>query len=162
MWLDVLGWVLVVALFAAGMLGAVFPILPGAPLIFIGFLVYGWFFSFELFGVWFWVIQVSILAVLVVADYLVNALGVKKFGGSRASVVGSTIGLLVGPFVIPGIGLLVGPFVGAAAGEMLAGKDVRQACKAGLGALVGFFTGSVVRILLQAIMIVLFIVWIWE
>ncbi|QTH39970.1 DUF456 domain-containing protein [Cohnella sp. LGH] len=157
--MDILGWVLIVALFAVGMAGAIYPILPGALAIYAAFFVYGWFFSFEPFGWWFWIIQTLIVVVLFVADYMVNAWGVKKFGGSRASVIGSTIGILVGPFVIPAFGLIIGPLAGAILGELIHGSEFNRALKVGWGSLVGLFTSTVVKVLLQGAMIVLFIVW---
>lgn len=159
MLLDVAGWVIVVLLFAVGMAGAVYPILPGVLAIYAALFVYGFFFSFQPFGFWFWTIQTLILAVLLVADYAVNAWGVKKYGGSRASVVGSTIGIIFGPFVIPAFGLIIGPFAGAVIGEMFAGSDMNRALKVGWGALVGLFTGTVVKVVLQGAMIVIFAVW---
>lgn len=153
-------WSIIVILFVIGMAGAVYPILPGALAIYGAFFVYGLMIGFEPFGVWFWLIQTSIVAVLMIADYLVNALGVKKFGGNRASVIGSTIGLIVGPFVIPGVGLIVGPFLGAVIGELIAGTPWKQALRAGVGALVGFFSSLVVKFTLQLLMIVLFAVWV--
>lgn len=158
--MDILGWVLVVALFAVGMAGAIFPILPGVLAVYAALFVYGLFFGFGEFGFWFWLFQTSIVAAILIADYIVSAWGVKKFGGTRASVIGSTIGILVGPFVIPGVGLIAGPFLGAWIGELIVGADMKQATKAGVGALVGFLTSTVVKLLLQAIMIILFIVWI--
>ncbi|WP_019536416.1 DUF456 domain-containing protein [Paenibacillus ginsengihumi] len=153
-------WIIIVALFVVGMAGAVYPVLPGALAIYAAFFVYGWMISFEPFGVWFWLLQTTLLALLLIVDYAVNALGVKKFGGTRASVVGSTIGLLLGPFVIPVAGLLLGPFIGAVVGELLVGTEFRQAVRAGVGALVGFFSSLVVKVGLQLVMIVLFIIWV--
>ncbi|KEQ26645.1 DUF456 domain-containing protein [Paenibacillus tyrfis] len=153
-------WIIVVVLFLVGMAGAVYPVLPGALAIYAAFFVYGFMVGFEPFGVWFWLIQTTIVAVLMVADYAVSAVGVKKFGGTRASVIGSTIGLLIGPFVIPVAGLLIGPFLGAVVGELIVGTKFRQAVRAGIGALVGFFSGLVVKLVLQLLMIVLFIIWV--
>jgi uncharacterized protein YqgC (DUF456 family) len=161
--MEVIGWILVIVLFAIGMAGAIFPILPGVLAIYAAFFVYGFFIGFGEFGFWFWLFQTSIVIAVIVADYLVSALGVKKFGGSRASVIGSTIGILLGPFVIPGIGLLVGPFLGAVIGELIVGTKLRQAGKVGIGSLVGFLSSVVVKFILQLIMIVLFISWvIWN
>jgi uncharacterized protein len=157
--MAVLGWLIIVALFALGMAGAVFPILPGALAIYAAFFVYGWFFSFEPFGVWFWIFQTLIVVILFAADYMVNAWGVKKFGGSRASVVGSTIGIIIGPFVIPGFGLIIGPLAGAIIGELIHGSPLNRAVKVGWGALVGLFTSTIVKIILQAAMIIIFIIW---
>ncbi|MEI7025447.1 DUF456 domain-containing protein [Paenibacillus sp. y28] len=158
--MDIVGWILVILLFAIGMAGTVYPVLPGALAIYAAFFVYGWFFSFEKFGIWFWLIQTTIFIGLMVADYIVSALGVKKFGGTRASVIGSTIGIIVGPFVIPVIGLLAGPFVGAFIGEALTGAGLRQSAMAGLGGLVGFLGSVVVKVIFQLLMIILFVVWI--
>ncbi len=156
----ILGWTLVLILFIVGMLGAVYPVLPGVLAIYGAFFIYGWLIEFEPFGLWFWLIQTVIVITIIVADYAVSALGAKKFGGSRASVIGSTIGLLIGPFVIPAFGIIIGPFLGAVIGECASGTNWRQALKVGIGSLLGFFSSVIVKIVLQLAMIVLFIIWI--
>ncbi|GKU80344.1 DUF456 domain-containing protein [Paenibacillus sp. L3-i20] len=157
--MDILGWSLIIILFIIGMAGTIYPILPGVVAIYGAFFVYGFFFSFSEFGVFFWIIQTLILVVLFVADYAVSAWGVKRFGGSKASIVGSTIGLIFGPFVIPAFGLIIGPFAGAVIGEMISGKNFEHSLKVGWGSLVGLFTSVVVKIILQLLMIILFILW---
>lgn len=157
--MDILGWLLIVVLFIVGMAGAIYPILPGALAIYAAYFVYGWFFSFEPFGFWFWTIQTVIVVILFVADYAVNAWGVKKFGGSKASIIGSTIGILIGPFVIPAFGLIIGPFAGAVLGELIHGSSIDRSLKVGWGSLVGLFSSTIVKILLQGTMIILFIIW---
>jgi uncharacterized protein len=156
---DILGWLIIAALFALGMAGAIFPILPGALAIYAAFFVYGWIFTFKPFGFWFWSFQTIIVVVLFAADYLVNAWGIKKYGGSRASVVGSTIGIVIGPFVIPAFGLIIGPLAGAVIGELIHGSSIDRAFKVGWGTLVGLFSSMIVKIILQAAMIVIFIIW---
>jgi uncharacterized protein len=157
--LETIGWILVIALFLVGMAGAIFPILPGVVAIYVAFFVYGLCISFSPFGFWFWTIQTLILIALIIADYAVNAWGVKKFGGSRASVVGSTIGVIIGPFVIPAFGLILGPFLGALLGELYTGSDMNKSLKVGYGSVVGLFTSTVMKFILQLIMIVLFFIW---
>ncbi|NUU60829.1 DUF456 domain-containing protein [Paenibacillus agri] len=158
--MTILGWILIIALFAVGLAGAVVPILPGALAIYLAFFVYGWFFSFQSFGAWFWITQTLIVVVLFIADYVVGAWGVKKFGGSRASVIGSTIGLIIGPFVIPAFGLIIGPFLGAFIGELIVGSSAGKATKVSVGALIGLFSSTVVKIVLQLAMVILFFIWI--
>jgi uncharacterized protein YqgC (DUF456 family) len=158
--MDMLGWVLVILLFAVGMAGTVYPVLPGALAVYGAYFVYGFFFGWDSFGLWFWTIQTLIVAVIFAADYAVSALGVKRFGGSRASIVGSTIGIVIGPFVIPAFGLIIGPFVGAVLGEMLTGTKWKPALKVGVGSLVGLFSSIVVKVVLQLTMIVVFVLWI--
>ncbi|MGO4373756.1 DUF456 domain-containing protein [Paenibacillus sp. 2TAB19] len=157
--MEILGWILVVLLFVIGMAGTVYPILPGVLAIYAAFFVYGFFFSFGDFDVFFWIIQTIILVVLFIADYAVSAWGVKRFGGNRASVIGSTIGIIIGPFVIPAFGLIIGPFAGAVIGELIIGTEFKKALKAGWGSMVGLFTSVVVKVILQAIMIILFVLW---
>ncbi|WP_106766899.1 DUF456 domain-containing protein [Paenibacillus faecalis] len=159
--MDVLGWIIVIALFVVGMAGAIYPILPGVVAIYLALFVYGWFFTFEHYNWFFWIIQTLILIILFVADYAVNAWGVKRLGGSKASIWGSTVGLLVGPFVIPAFGLVIGPFIGAIVGEMLAGSAPGKSIKVGLGSVLGLFSSIVVKVVLQLAMIIIFFVWIF-
>lgn len=159
--MDVLGIVIVILLFVIGMIGTIYPVLPGVFAIYAAFFVYGWFFSFSEFNALFWIIQTFILIVLVVADYVVGAWGVKKYGGSKASVIGSTIGIIIGPFVIPAFGLVLGPFLGAVIGELIVGTKLKQSLLVGWGSLIGLLSSVVVKIILQLIMIVIFIFWIW-
>lgn len=159
--MEILGVILVIVLFIIGMIGTVYPVLPGVLAVYGAFFVYGFMVSFEPFGVWFWSIQTIILLILLIADYAVNAWGVKKFGGSKASVYGSTIGIIVGPFLIPAVGLIAGPFLGAVIGELLIGTTFKRALLIGWGSLVGLFSSVVVKIVLQLVMIILFIIWVW-
>ncbi|AOZ92014.1 DUF456 domain-containing protein [Paenibacillus crassostreae] len=158
--MSILGWSLIIILFVVGLAGAIFPILPGALAIYLAFFVYGWFFSFESFGAWFWIIQTLIVVVLFVADYVVGAWGTKKYGGSRLSVILSTIGVIIGPFAIPAFGLVIGPFLGAFIGELLSGSNVSKSAKVGWGSLVGLFSSMVMKVILQIGMIVIFFIWI--
>lgn len=160
MFLDILGWTLVVILFVVGLAGAIFPVLPGVIAIYAAFFVYGWFFGFSELGIWFWSLQTFIVIVVFVADYAVSALGVQKFGGSKASIWGSTIGIIIGPFVIPGFGLVLGPFLGAVLAEFLIGTSIKEAMKIGIGSVVGLLASTVMKIILQLVMIIVFVIWI--
>lgn len=157
--MEIAAWIIILILFAVGMAGTVFPILPGVLAIYAAFLVYGLMMSFAPFGVWFWTIQTFILLVIFVADYVLSARSVQKYGGSRASVVGSAIGLIVGPFIIPVFGLILGPFLGAVLGELMQKSDLDHAVKVGWGSLIGLFTSTLMKIVLQLLMIALFILW---
>src|SRR5690606_17523267 len=97
--MEIIAWIVAGFLFAGAFAGLVYPIIPSALLIFGGFLLYGWINSFEGMSFLFWSIQILFLILLFGADTLSNLVGVKKFGGSKAGMWGSTIGLLAGPFV---------------------------------------------------------------
>ncbi|MET3208506.1 UNVERIFIED_CONTAM: uncharacterized protein YqgC (DUF456 family) [Paenibacillus sp. PvR008] len=158
--MDVVGWIIIVALFIVGMAGAVYPVLPGALAIYFAFFVYGWFFSFALYDKLFWIIQTLIVITLFVADYAVNAWGVKRFGGSRLSAILSTIGIIIGPFVIPAFGLILGPFIGAVLGELISKAPLDRAIKVGFGSVLGLFTSTVMKVILQFAMIIVFLIWV--
>ena len=157
--MDIVAWIIIIALFIIAFVGLVYPIIPSVLFIVGGFIVYGLFYSFSELSWWFWVIQILFVVLLFTADTLANLVGVKKFGGSKAGMWGSTIGLLIGPFVIPFAGILIGPFLGAVLAELLVTKSSMEASlKAGVGSLVGFLTSVVTKGIIQAVMILVFVI----
>jgi uncharacterized protein YqgC (DUF456 family) len=155
--LEMLGWTIVILLFMIGMAGAIYPILPSVVAVYGAFFIYGLFFGFGEFTFWFWFAQTFIFIVIFVADYLVSALGIQKFGGSKAALWGSTIGLLVGPFVIPVAGFVLGPFLGAVIGEIMSRAPIQKALHIGWISVISLFSSIVVKIFLQAVMIGIFL-----
>ncbi|MBK3493275.1 DUF456 family protein [Viridibacillus sp. YIM B01967] len=157
--MGIIAWILIIASFIIAFVGLVYPIIPSVLFILVGFILYGAFYSFGDLPWWFWLIQILFVALLFGADTLANAFGVKKFGGSDAGMWGSTIGLLIGPFVIPFAGILIGPFLGAVIAELIVTRSsIKQAVLTGIGSLVGFLTSIVTKGIIQIIMIVLFVI----
>lgn len=156
--MDMLYWVLIIAMFIISFIGLIYPIIPSVVFIIGGFVLYGFFFSFEEFGWLFWTIQILFVVLLFSADYLANMIGVQKYGGSKAGIWGSTIGLLVGPFVIPVFGILIGPFLGAVIAELLIHrKGFTESLKIGIGSVIGFISSVITKSILQAVMIAYFL-----
>ncbi|MBD1378902.1 DUF456 domain-containing protein [Metabacillus arenae] len=152
--MDTLYWILIILMFVIAFIGLIYPIIPSVLFIAAGFILYGVFYGFESFGYVFWIIQGIFIITLFVTDYFTNLIGVKKYGGSKAAIWGSTIGLLIGPFVIPIAGIIVGPFVGAVAGELIVHKkDLNTSIKIGIGSLIGFISGVFAKAVIQLIMI---------
>jgi uncharacterized protein YqgC (DUF456 family) len=152
--MDIIYWLIICGLFIVAFVGLVYPILPSVLFLLAGFLLYGVFFSFQPFNWLFWLIQGLFVVLLFVADYLANLVGIKKFGGSKAGVWGSTIGLLVGPFVIPVLGILIGPFIGAIAAELIVNKrKFTDSLKIGFGSVIGFISSVITKTIIQVIMI---------
>lgn len=157
--MEIVGWILVIACFIISFVGLVYPILPGVLFLIGGFLLYGAFFSFAELTWWFWVIEILFVVLLFAADTVANVFGIKKFGGSNAGMWGSTIGLLIGPFVIPFAGILMGPFLGAVIAELIVERrGVGEALKSGIGSLVGFLTSTITKTVIQVAMIIVFFV----
>lgn len=159
--MEIIGWILAIVLFSIAFLGLIYPIIPTALFMIAGFLLYGVFATFGGMNWLFWVIQILFIVLLFGADTLSNLLGVKKFGGSKAGMWGSTIGLLIGPFVIPVAGILLGPFLGAVISELIVSRSgIKQAFKTGIGSLIGFLTSVVTKGLVMIVMIVVFIIFV--
>lgn len=157
--LDIIAWIIILALFVIAFIGLVYPIIPSVLFLLGGFIAYGLFYSFSDLPWWFWVIELLFVALLFVADSISNWIGVKKFGGSKAGIWGSTIGLLVGPFVIPFAGIIAGPFIGAILGELIfARTNLKLAIKVGVGSVIGFLTSVVTKAVIQIIMIIIFFI----
>lgn len=157
--MDLLYWVIIVAMFIISFIGLIYPIIPSVVFILGGFILYGLFFSFDEFSWVYWSVQILFVVLLFSADYLANMLGVKKYGGSKAGIWGSTIGLLVGPFVIPVFGILIGPFLGAVIAELLIHrKGFSEALKIGVGSVIGFISSVITKSIVQAVMIVYFLI----
>jgi uncharacterized protein YqgC (DUF456 family) len=155
--LDILLWILSALLVGVGMAGTVLPMLPGVPLVFAGLLLAAWIGGFQQVG-WPVLLVLGVLTMLSLAiDAAAASLGAKRVGASRAAVLGAALGALAGVFF--GLaGLLVGPFAGAALGQFLVRGDVADAGRAGFGAWIGFLIGSLAKLALAAMMLVIFAV----
>lgn len=154
---DAALWVLAILLVLAGLAGAVLPLIPGAPLVFGGLLLGAWIDGFAKVG-WFPLALAGVLAALTyVVDLVATALGAKKAGASPLALVGAGVGTVVGLF-FGFVGVLVGPFAGAALGEYLARRDLRQAGKAGVGTWLGIVLGSAAKVGLTLAMVGVFAV----
>jgi len=156
--MEIAYWSIISILFIIGFVGLVYPIIPSVLFLLAGYILYGVFFSFDPFGWFFWLIQSFFIILLFVADYIANMIGVQKYGGSKAGIWGSTIGLLVGPFIIPFLGILIGPFIGAVGAELLVNKrDFKNSLKIGFGSVVGFISSVITKAIIQTLMIVYFL-----
>jgi len=139
----------------AGIVGCIVPALPGVPLAYAGL----WLlhatdkvqFSWQFLLIW------GVVVIIVqVLDYVVPAWGTKKYGGSKAGVWGSTIGLIVGLLMGPW-GIILGPFVGAFLGELLSGKETREALRSGWGSFIGLLAGTILKLICCGMMTYYFI-----
>jgi uncharacterized protein YqgC (DUF456 family) len=145
-----------------GIVGAILPVLPG-PLT-------GWFglLALHLTSViplnWtFLGITLAIALIIWILDYIIPAMGTKKFGGSKYGVYGTTIGLIIGLFVPIPLGILIGAFLGAFIGELLYdSKDTQRAIKASFGSFIGLLASAFIKFFVTLVYCVLFFSKIWE
>lgn len=152
----ILLWLLAAVLIIAGIAGLVLPAIPGAPLLFAGLLVAAWAEDFVHVGSG-TLIALGVLAALTYAlDFIASALGARRFGASTRSIVGATLGAVVGIFFgIPGI--VLGPFLGAVIGELSVRRDLHGATRAGIGAFIGLVLATAGKLALGFTMIGLFL-----
>ncbi len=148
-------WLLAGALVVAGIAGTIVPLLPGAPLVFLGLVVAAWIDDFRKVG-WFTLTLLALLTLLAYAvDLWATRHGARRVGASGWALLGALLGGIAGLFfALPG--LILGPFLGAFAGEYLARRDLRQAGRAGLGTWLGLLLSTAGRLALVALMLGLF------
>ena len=135
-----------------GIIGCIVPGLPGTPIAYAGLWIaqatdqvdFSWQFLLI------WGIVVIIISVL---DYIVPAWGTKHYGGSKWGVWGSTIGVFIGLF-FGAAGVIFGPLVGAILGELIAGKQIHEAIKAGWGSFIGILFGTIFKLIACGLMTV--------
>jgi len=148
-------WLLAFALIAIGIAGTLLPVLPGLPLVFGGMLLAAWIDDFQRIGYVTLAVLAVITALSIIVDILAGALGAKKFGASRAAVIGAAVGTVIGLFLgIPG--LILGPFLGALAGELSARRDMMTAGKVAVGTWLGMLIAVVVKLSLAFAMLGIF------
>tara|TARA_R110000868_G_scaffold261508_4_gene519668 strand:+ start:96 stop:572 length:477 start_codon:yes stop_codon:yes gene_type:complete len=143
--MDYVWTILGIALLISGIIGCLLPVLPGPPLGFLSLLVLQ-FKTDPPFSTTFILIWLAITIAVFALDYVIPPMATKKFGGSRKGVIGSIAGLIVGLIFFPPFGLIVGSFLGAFIGELIDGQQKGAALKSAFGSLIGFVTGSVLKL----------------
>jgi uncharacterized protein YqgC (DUF456 family) len=98
-----------------------------------------------------------------VLEFVLGAAGSRRAGGSRRAAVLAIVGSLVGGIVgtalpVPIVGTLIGACVGAFAGSLLgdlwAGRPLFPSFEAGWGAAIGRFWGTMSKLAIGGIMVV--------
>ncbi|PKB43139.1 MULTISPECIES: DUF456 domain-containing protein [Cellulophaga] len=157
--LLVIGFILMLT----GIIGSFLPVLPGPPISWLGLLVL--YLTKAIPNDWLFLgITLAVALIVFALDYIIPAIGTKKFGGTKAGMIGTTVGLLVAIFfpVLGIFGIVVWPFVGALVGELLNKADQKTAFKAAFGSFIGFLTGTFLKFMVAIVYIGLFISKVWE
>jgi len=148
-------WSAVLTLMTIGLVGIVFPLLPGATFLFAGMWLAAWIENYQRISVATVWGLFALMALSFVVDWLAGALGAKKAGASKAAIIGATLGSIFG--VLVGFwGLLVFPFVGAVIGELITHGAKLRASQVGFAAWLGVMLGLVAKIAIAFAMLGLF------
>lgn len=148
-------------LILVGIIGAFLPILPGPIASWAGLLLL--YLTKTIPQDWrFLGVTLAIAIIIFLIDYIIPALGTKKFGGSKYGIYGTTIGLIVGLFFGP-FGIILGPFLGALIGELMYDSaDSKRAMRAAMGSFIGFLFSTGLKFILSIVYAGLFISKFWE
>ena len=112
---------------------------------------------------WTFLIITLIVAIVIwILDYIIPAMGTKRFGGSRAGMIGTSIGLVLGLLSPIPLGIIIGPFVGALVGELINKSEFDKALKAAFGSFLGFLASTFLKFMVALFFLGLFIVKIVE
>ncbi|EAR02339.1 DUF456 domain-containing protein [Maribacter sp. HTCC2170] len=146
-----------------GILGSFLPVLPGPTVSWIGLLLL--YLTKAVPDDWVFLgITLAIALTVFALDYIIPAVGTKKFGGTKAGMLGTTIGLLVALFfpILGPFGIIIWPFVGALVGELMNKADKKTATKAAFGSFIGFLTGTFLKFMVTIVFLGLFISKAWD
>jgi uncharacterized protein YqgC (DUF456 family) len=138
-----------------GLAGCVLPMLPGTPLVFAGIYIYAWLTGFTVISRNLIILFLILTVLSVLIEYISSSIGSKKFGASKLGFIGAFVGAVIGVFFVPW-GLIVGPLAGALIGELIVGKKIKEAVHSGTGAVIGFFGGTLLKIVISFVMIAFF------
>jgi uncharacterized protein YqgC (DUF456 family) len=149
-------WVLAASLILTGLAGIVLPLLPGAPLLFLGLVAAAWAEDFAYVGYGTLGVLAALTVLIYVVDFFAGILGAKHFGASPRAMIGAAIGTIIGLF-LGIVGIIIGPFVGAVIGELSVRRELIGASMAGLGTTIGLILGVAAKIALGLTMIGIFV-----
>jgi len=150
---DLFWWLAAVIVMAVGLIGTVLPIIPGTTIILAAAVVHRLMVGAEKGIAWWGIAGLVVLMLLSYGlDFASSYFGAKYFGASRWGVAGAVIGGILGIFT-GFVTLLVLPIAGAIIGEVIAGKRLVSAGKAGWGTLLGTIAGMVGKLALGLAMV---------
>ena len=147
-----------------GIAGSILPGLPGPPVSWAGLLIlYIWGSGTngagEPISTGFLLIWLAITVVVCVIDYVVPAYFTRVTGGSKVAGRGAIVGLIVG-MLVPPVGIILGTLAGAFLAEFIVSrKSGWQSTKSAVGALLGFFFGTGIKLIASGLMMYYIIVY---
>jgi len=119
--LLLVGFVLVLL----GIIGSFLPVLPGPLTGWLGLLLLHLTSAVPINWTYLG-ITLAIAILIWILDYIIPAIGTKRFGGSTYGVYGTTIGLIIGLLSPIPFGILIGAFLGAFIGELYMTSQIKN------------------------------------
>lgn len=149
---------LAVLIMIVGLVGAILPLLPGPPIVWLGAFYYAYQTNWSEIGIPMLVVLAILGIIGGTADLWLGYLGASKGGASGWATLASLVGGLVGFFVFSVIGMIIGSIAAIVVVEYLRHRDWQRVLRAGTGYVVGWLLASVVEVGICILMIALFFV----
>ncbi len=154
--MDIVIIVFGVVLLIAGFIGCLVPIIPGVPLAWISLLLL-FFVDSSAVSIPLLIICAIIAVIITVLDNIAPVWLTKKKGGTKAGLIGSTIGIFAGIFFAP-VGIILCPLLGAFIGELIHDKsDTKKAMSSAWASFLGFLLGTGLKMIVCVFFAFLFI-----
>ena len=160
-WLQISIEVLTLTFMLFGLFGLVIPIMPGLVIIWVAALGYGIAAGFGALG---WIMFAIITLLMIAGSFIDNVLmgtQARQSGASWVSIAAALVFGLAGNFILPVIGGLIAALLALFVAEWIRRKDWREALKAVRGMAWGCGWAFVIRFIMGAVMIGLWLVWAW-
>lgn len=140
-----------------GILGVIYPMIPGAFMSFGG-LVALYFSDKYSFSTTELVVWGVLMVIVSLVDAIMAPLITKRMGGSKLATKGSFVGVIIGSFFFPPFGMILGAFIGALLGEMKETKKLdSHSFKIAMGSFLGFILGTGLKLIFSVSVLVLLI-----
>lgn len=160
--MDIVLFILGLVCMLIGVLGSFLPVLPGISLSWLG-IVLLYFTTAVPANYWILSSTFLVLVLFSIANYILPSKGTERFGGSKAGIWGTNIGLVVGLLAPIPLGFIIGPFLGALIGELVFdAKNVQHALRAATGSVLGILASNFIQFMLSIIYFGIFISIVWE
>ncbi len=155
--MHVLWWVVITLCFVISFIGIVVPMLPAVGLVWLGVAVYHFLVN-PLALTWTtWGTMLFFTAIILIMDELANAYLVKRYGGTKWTMLASVVGVVVGLIFFPPFGIIVAPFLFVFAAEILQHHTPEASMRVAFATLIAFLGSAFAKVLMQLIMIGVFL-----
>lgn len=151
--------VIAIILILAGLVGIIFPVLPGLPLIYGGVLLYALIEDPAELSTIVLIVFGGLTLISLLIDWFGRIIGARYGQASRAGEIGGLVGLILGILFAPlgGWSIILLPPLGVIVGELTNRRKHDAALKAGFWTLVGTLVPMLINLILAGIMIGWFI-----
>lgn len=144
--------ILSLLLIAGGIIFSILPPLPGPMLTYAALIATHYVSDETEFGATSFIVWAILGAGIIVLDYVLPAAATRRFGGTKAGMIGGMIGTIAGVILPIPFGIILGPLLGAVIGDLYGGNQIRSAFKSGFGSFMGFLVATSLKLLYALIL----------